>query len=176
MPEEEKSDGFKFAVTLLASLGTILYTEYNYFQNESVNIYLYSFAIALVPVALIFLFLLLLYVLIKGYSMEVKAPDKKECLKNRASNIYLWTFFMITAFLTYFLIFFLLIYTNIHIPSYTNFFLMLIGYYNCIFCFRFAPPKREPVETKNCVGYYSPAGDFSYCIGYFLVSSISTSF
>lgn len=97
MSEEQaknETGGFRFAVTLLAALGCVVYAVYIYFQNTPVDPYWSFFVCALIAVALILVGGLPFYILIKGCSLEVKDPNLKEKLKNSALNIYLWMFVM----------------------------------------------------------------------------------
>jgi hypothetical protein len=89
--QAQETGGFKFAITLLAALGTGLYTVYNYLQNTSLDQDLYAYVFGFIPVTLMILFLLC-YIFIKGYSMEVKETNHKEYLDKLASGIYSITF------------------------------------------------------------------------------------
>ena len=97
--QSNETGGFRFAVTLLASLGTTLYIVYNYLQNTPVDIYWYLLVCGLIPVALILVVGLLFYILIKGYSMEVQDSNQKESLVKWASRIYLMVFLVFTMLL-----------------------------------------------------------------------------
>lgn len=91
MGEDKESGGFKFAVTLLVALGTILYAAYTYFQNNAIDNNFYVVIIGANTLLLIISIFLIGYILIKGYSMEVQDPAKTD-LKNFASYIYSITF------------------------------------------------------------------------------------
>jgi hypothetical protein len=41
MNESEKTDGFKFALTALTAIGTLLYGAYSYFQKTAIEIKYY---------------------------------------------------------------------------------------------------------------------------------------
>jgi len=88
-PQSNETDGFKFAVTLLAAFGTISYTAYNYLQHTTVDISWYSFFCGIIAVALILIFGLLLYILVKGCAIEVRNHSKSEYLNKFASYIYI---------------------------------------------------------------------------------------
>ncbi len=106
MQEEKKSDGFKFALTALTALGTIIYVVYNYFQNTSVDDTVYAFTLTTIPVLIISLILFIVYVLIKGFSMEVQNPSQKKNVENLASEFYLIALWItILAFLLFFSVF-----------------------------------------------------------------------
>ena len=108
---EEQADadagGFRFAVTLLASLGTILYAVYVYLQNTPVDAFLFRLLCGFIAVALILVFSLLFYLLIKGYLMEVQSDseDKQDYSKLKyrltkmASQVYMISFFVFTLLL-----------------------------------------------------------------------------
>jgi len=90
-PSNEK-EGFKFAVTLLAIFGYILYYIYNYFQNEVVPFIIYFNITLLICIITIMIIALILYILIKGYSFEVQGSIQKKILNKIASKIYLFIF------------------------------------------------------------------------------------
>jgi len=98
-----ETEGFRFAVTLLAALGTILYTVYNYLQNTPIDPFRDFFICGFFSIAVILVFGLLLYILIKGYAIEVEDPERKRRLNTRASIIYLIAFPVCTAVLILFL-------------------------------------------------------------------------
>lgn len=85
--KSNESDGFKFAVTLLAASGTIIYTTYTYLQNNPIGIYWYALVCGLICVAAVLAFGLFLYIFIKGYLME-KYNDKQKGLEKLASSLY----------------------------------------------------------------------------------------
>jgi hypothetical protein len=95
MVSNEESDGFKFAVTLLAAFGTIVSAAYIYFQNNAVSIkYFGSFAALFSPILMLVSFLLL-YVFIKGASMELQEnPELKKITDRFAAFIYSVAFLM----------------------------------------------------------------------------------
>ncbi len=100
---EADTGGFRFAVTLLAALGTILYAVYTYLQTTPVDSFRYFFICGFFSIAVILIFCLLLYILIKGYSIEVDNQERKRKLNKRASVIYLMVFPVCTALLILFL-------------------------------------------------------------------------
>lgn len=112
MYENEKIDGFKFAVTLLTALGTIIYALYAYFQNNAVDNNLYTSSLGLITILLISALLIIAYISVKGFSVEVKDNDQKENLEKLASNIYLITFLMGFIASIYIISFFLLTITG----------------------------------------------------------------
>ncbi len=104
MQEEEKS-GFKFALTALTALGTIIYVIYNFFQNTSVDDTVYTFTLTIIPVLVLSIILFIVYVLIKGFSLEVQGTSKKN-MEKWASEFYLIAFWItILAFILYFSVF-----------------------------------------------------------------------
>jgi len=147
-PKEQEPGGFKFAVTLLAFLfGSVLWL-YGYLQNNPVDIFWYGFACVLVAVVAILAIGLLLYLLIKGYSMEVRDPTQKECLEKRASHIYLGTFLMTTMLLMCNVVVFISAYLQIEIirPISVLIVITLICLVNITFCL--TPPKGNR-HSKN---------------------------
>lgn len=89
---ENESGGFKFAVTLLVALGTVIYSMYAYLQTTPINPLWYWFVCGLIPLMVLLLGGLLLYILFKGYSMEVQDSDQRKSWQNWASRIYLAVF------------------------------------------------------------------------------------
>jgi hypothetical protein len=91
MKDDEESGGFKFAITLLAAFGTIIYASYTFFQNNAVDNNFYVVIVGVITSLLIISIFLIGYIFVKGYSMEVQDPEKKD-LDNIASYIYSITF------------------------------------------------------------------------------------
>jgi len=108
--EERQSNGkesFRFAITLLVALGTVIYILYNYLQNNSVDYQMYLLICGVVFFALILAIFLLLYLLIEGYSLEVHDnPDLQKHLKDYASAFYLSVLLMSVILLIAIVIFF----------------------------------------------------------------------
>ncbi|RZB32280.1 MAG: hypothetical protein AEth_00603 [Candidatus Argoarchaeum ethanivorans] len=99
-----ETNGFKFAVTLLAAFGTIFYTVYNYLQHTAVDIYWYKFLCGIISVTLILVVGLLLYILIMGWAMEVHSVLAKRKAEGWASDIYLASFLAFVMLLVYILL------------------------------------------------------------------------
>ena len=97
MEENEKSEGFNFAVTFLATFGTIIYAAYIYFQNNAVNAFQYIFASAVIDVLIILSILLIIYISIKAVLMEVKDGGLKNDLQKMSSYIYKISFLISIA-------------------------------------------------------------------------------
>ncbi|CAD6494729.1 MAG: hypothetical protein EMLJLAPB_00911 [Candidatus Argoarchaeum ethanivorans] len=110
---QSETNGFKFAVTLLAAFGTVSYTAYNYLQHTAVDIYWYVFLCGIISVTLILVGGLLSYILVKGFAMEVTASGRKEMLEGRASKIYLASFTVFVRLLVYILSLFVLVFMKI---------------------------------------------------------------
>ena len=110
MVANEESGGFKFAVTLLVTLGTIIYALYTFFHNNVVDNNFYAVIIGVITSLLIFSIFLIGYIFVKGYSMEVQDPAKKD-LENIASYIYSITFDVGAMVLLFIIGLFLLIIT-----------------------------------------------------------------
>ncbi len=73
----EKQDSFKFALTSLTAVGTIIYTSYYYFQTSTLHESLFVHVMAYITTLFIFSIFLITYVLIKGFStdeIQIKLP------------------------------------------------------------------------------------------------------
>lgn len=88
MVEHGKTDGYKFAVTVLTAIASILYVIYTYFQNMPLDEDLYFHICGLVAVTLILILGFVFYLLIKGYSMEVQDDSHAKYLNKMASYFY----------------------------------------------------------------------------------------
>ena len=106
-PQPNETGGFRFAVTLLAAFGTMLYAAYTYLQTTPVDPFWYMLVCRLILVVLIFVLGLLLYILIKGYSMEMQDSDQRKSWAIGASYIYLIVFSIFVMLLVYIFDFFL---------------------------------------------------------------------
>lgn len=137
-PEDEKpqsngTDGFKFAVTVVATFGTIIYATYTYLQNTPVDNNFYVLVSALISVALILVVSLLIYMLIKGYSIEVQDTNQKERLEKRVSHIYSISFFVFTMLLTFIMYIFILLYLKIENSMHKSIFGVICSYVLCLY-------------------------------------------
>ena len=90
--KNKKTDGLKFAVTLLATFGTIIFTAYNYFQNTAVDIFWYALVSGIIDVIILLSIFLIVYVLIKGMLIEVPDCDLKNSIEEYISSFYLVSF------------------------------------------------------------------------------------
>ena len=118
--QPNETEGFRFAVTLLAAFGTLSYAGYNYLQNTPIDPVWYLLFHMLISAAPILVGGLLLYILIKGFSMEVHDdPNKKISLKEASRFIYSITFFSFSVIFVFSVcIFFgayLLLYLNLNL-------------------------------------------------------------
>lgn len=107
--KSNESDSFKFAVTLLAAFGTIIYTTYTYLQNNPLDIYWYVFVCGLLCVGVVCVFGLLLYIFIKAFLME-EYNGKQRGLEKLASSIYSITLLTSTRLLLFVVVAFALVY------------------------------------------------------------------
>ena len=107
--KSNKSDSFKFAVTLLAAFGTIIYTTYTYLQNNPLDRYWYVFVCGLLCVGVVCVFGLLLYIFIKAFLME-EYNGKQKGLEKLASSIYSITLLTSTSLLLFVVVAFALVY------------------------------------------------------------------
>lgn len=90
--KNKKNDGLKFAVTLLAAFGTIIFTAYNYFQNTTIDTFWYALISGVIVVLIILSTLLIVYVLIKGILIEFPDCDLKDSIEKYISGFYLLSF------------------------------------------------------------------------------------
>lgn len=90
---EKETNGFKFAIILLATFWSTIYGTYNYFQKFTENLYNYALISGIIAILIILSFLLISYILIRGISMEIQDESLKKSLENFASDIYLISFF-----------------------------------------------------------------------------------
>ncbi len=100
MTDNENSDGFNFIITLLVAFGTIIYGAYSYFQTRAIDNNLYVISIGVISVLIITSLFLIAYIIVKGYSMEAKDPEKIN-LEKIASNIHLLAFWAGTTTLLF---------------------------------------------------------------------------
>lgn len=99
----EKSDGFKFAVTLILAFSSAGYKIYDYVENNPVSDNLYVLFRILIPISFTIIGLIL-YIIIKGISLEIKDPVYKKKLENKSSFIYISTFKLLIFYALYHLI------------------------------------------------------------------------
>lgn len=66
-----ETDGFKFAVTLLAAFGFISFEVYSYFKDISIDEYSYFFVITVLSFAISIVLYFLIYIFLKGYHFEI---------------------------------------------------------------------------------------------------------
>jgi glucan phosphoethanolaminetransferase (alkaline phosphatase superfamily) len=85
MNEGQKSDrGFKFILTFLTAVGTIIYTSYYYFQTSTLDDTLFRPVMAFITTLVIFSFFLITYVLINGFCPLV---EDHQMIKNLIKKI-----------------------------------------------------------------------------------------
>ncbi|MEA2032864.1 MAG: hypothetical protein U9N41_04685 [Euryarchaeota archaeon] len=125
-PQSNETGSFRFAVTSLAALGTILYVVYNYLQTTPIDPNWHAIICVFISVALILVGGFLAYILIKGYSLEVQNLTQKDYLPNLASSIYLLSFLIFIMLLAYLLCVFALIILKIEITELNSIAIMLI--------------------------------------------------
>ena len=125
-PQSNETGSFRFAVTSLAALGTIIYSVYAYLQTTPIDPNWHAIICGFISVALILVGGFLAYILIKGYSLEVQNLTQKDYLPNLASSIYLLSFLMFIMLLAYLLCVFALIILKIEITDLNSMAIMLI--------------------------------------------------
>lgn len=95
------NESFKFVIASLTLFGSFLYTTYNYFQNNAIDIVLYTAICYLFSIASISIIGIIIYLLLKGYSLEVRNCDRFEFQKFVASRIYLLSFLSFILLIVY---------------------------------------------------------------------------
>ena len=166
-PQSNETGGFRFAVTLLVAFGTVFYAGYTYLQNTPVDPLWYEFVCGLIAVALISVGGLILYILIKGYSLEVKDSNQKEKFKNWASNIYSMIFLMFIILLVFVLCLFVLVLLKIKITSFSFLVIFLISFTVGLVWLR---PEKNPSKSSNIVTGVLIVGVFGWILLFVAVS------
>ena len=121
----EKTDGFKFAVTALTAIGTSLFVVNNFFQNNAVDVKYYAPTVALISNALILVLFLLFYIFIKGVLMEFPSstyPNLKTLYSTLASFIYSIAFLLFL--MTFTLVFWSVFFIGLRFDFYTDYFIL----------------------------------------------------
>ena len=139
--KSNESDGFKFAVTLLAALGTIIYTTHTYLQNNPVGIYWYAFVCGLISVAAVLVFGLFLYILIKGYLME-KYDVKQKGLEKLAPILYSMTLLTFISLLVFILLAFAWAYIEKFQSTPRGVVVIIVVLFIVLLCLQYYKPKR----------------------------------
>ncbi len=134
---DAENSSFKFALTFLAAVGTILYAVYNYFQTKSIHLSWFSYVVASITILLIASFFIIAYVLVKGMTLEVKHPQKVINLNKFANDFYLMAFLMGISLLPYPVINLLLVRFQISIPYKDILIYLLIGFIIVLTFFKF---------------------------------------
>ncbi len=118
MPEKTKSDGYKFAVTFIIAISSIIYTIFNYFQNAAVINSSFIIICAFVSIGIIIAGGFLLYILIKGFAMEVEDQNHLEHLNKIANQIYQSTIILFFILIIYFISYYttIIIVTTFNLP------------------------------------------------------------
>ena len=151
--DEKKTDGFKFAVSSITALLTFSYVLYKYIQNTAIDVDLYIFAVYIISATIIASVFFILYLLIKGFSLEIRNPNKRKNLEDFASDIYLASFFISIMTLLFMLILFFAVIAedpDMFLIQFVYLVIIIGGtffYYNS--AFRSHPKKRRPVYAYN---------------------------
>jgi len=104
---DEKKDGYKFAITFLATISSSVYTIFNYSEKNYISTDNYLIILMAVSAGGISILCFFIYIILKGFSMELKKSRHKDDLDSLASYIYkigLIIFFVLIIYL--FLLFF----------------------------------------------------------------------
>lgn len=107
-----ESNGFKFAIALIASLGTIFYNLYYYLQSTAITEEIYCVVCIIFSITAISVLFLLVYLFFKGYSLEVQSPN----FYSRFASLFYYMAFLsfMLMFIFYILLFFILFVPKIH--------------------------------------------------------------
>ena len=92
-----QTDGFKFAVTLLAAFGAVLLTVYDHFQGMAIDERSYVFAIKVLSCMILVVFFFVMYIFLKGYYFETIHP----IVGDLARMMYEMAFLLFVSFLVY---------------------------------------------------------------------------
>ncbi len=92
-----QTDGFKFAVTLLAAFGAVLLTVYDHFQGIAVDERSYVFAIKVLSCMILVVFFFVMYIFLKGYYFETIHP----IVGDLARMMYEMAFLLFVSFVVY---------------------------------------------------------------------------
>lgn len=168
-PSNEKESP-EFAVTLLASIATIIYAMYDYISNTPVDSGLYLDIFKLIIVAFILVAGLLIYILIKGYSMEVRDIAQKEYLDKLASHVYLMNSLMFIMLLTFVISFIILLLLKIPI-TYPIFSLIILISVMVGFIFLWPLYRKNRLRSLAYLVFLSIVG-FLYFISIFWFSPL----
>lgn len=130
--ENNETEGLGFAITLIAGLGTIIYTTYNYLLNTPIEPALHICICYFISCAFILIIGLFIYLILKGFSIEIQDKKHKKYLNILSSYLYL-SIFSITSFAFIFMGFKVIdIYFknnfNIYVDSYIYVLFILIIY------------------------------------------------
>lgn len=103
-----RKDGnpLEFSITILASLGTILYLVYNFVQTNPINNIHYKIILSIVSPIIVFMIGNILYIFSKGYSMGMINNNTKKTINIISSQIFSLNFpivLMYLAVIIYFL-------------------------------------------------------------------------
>ena len=103
---EDETNGFKFALTLIATFATISIMAYNYFQNITLEYSLFIEISVIIALLITLSISLIFYVFLKGISMEIQSSNIKKSLENFSSKLYLVSFYISIMTLTMLILFF----------------------------------------------------------------------
>lgn len=118
MTEQEKTNGYKFTITFLVAVGSILCTIFNQLQNRPIFEDLYLLVCGFISTLIIIILGFIFYFLIKGFSMEIQDNSHVKHLNQIATNIYLANFILFNFLILSTTIIFLLKFNLISILIY----------------------------------------------------------
>ena len=78
MTEQEKTNGYKFTITFLVAVGSILCTIFNQLQNRPIFEDLYLLVCGFISTLIIIILGFIFYFLIKGFSIALSAGKSQK--------------------------------------------------------------------------------------------------
>lgn len=142
--ESNDSDAFKFTLTLLATLGTVLYTTYNYFQMNAIKELTYIIIYQLISGVQIFIILSIMYIVLKALSMGPLSNRKKNYINWISARLYLFNI-VISLFLILIFVYFISI-AYVIIGRHGSSLIVLIG---SVFLIYFVLNYRSIISSIN---------------------------
>jgi len=150
-----ETEGLGFALTLIAALGTIIYTIYNYLLNTPIEPTLFIYICYFISCAFILIIGLFIYIILKGFSIEIEDKKHKKYLNTLSSHLYL----MIFSLTPFVFIFLTVKAIDIHFKNKFNFnigseicvlfiFIIYIIFITIIFWPKIRKVKNSEVNTK----------------------------
>lgn len=100
MKPKKDNESFKFAITFVVFLGTLLISSFNYVQSNALEETTFTLFFILNVVGTIVMILFLLYLLLKSFSLEVSDLEMSQKVSGISSKIYLFAFVILISLLS----------------------------------------------------------------------------